>query len=108
MSDGANSIATSLGRQKSVRLPGGVFVWLSVSCGGMVLAFILLPLVQMAAAPSLEGLWEAALDSQVRDAIRLSLLTAAPPPRSPLFSARLWPGFWRARPLREKARRERY
>ncbi len=76
MSDGANSIATSLGRQKSVRLPGGVFVWLSVSCGGMVLAFILLPLVQMAAAPSLEGLWEAALDSQVRDAIRLSLLTA--------------------------------
>ena len=40
----------------------------------MVLAFILLPLWEMGTAPSLEGLWEAARDGEVRQAIWLSLM----------------------------------
>lgn len=76
MSDVAQSLSAPPGKRSAPKLPGGAFIWLAVSCGGMVLAFILLPLIQMATAPSWEALLEAALDSQVRSAIRLSLLTA--------------------------------
>lgn len=75
MAEVAENAAPS-GSRFAPRLPGGVFIWLAASCGGMVLAFILLPLVEMATAPSWEGLWEAALDSQVRNAIGLSLYTS--------------------------------
>lgn len=76
MAEAVQQAVSPSGGRVFPRLPGGAFVWLAVSCGAMVLGFILLPLVEMATAPSWQGLKEAALDSQVRNAIGLSLFTS--------------------------------
>ena len=52
------------------------FYWVSVSCGIMVLAFILLPLMEMLTAPSGAMLKETLHDPAVVRSIRLSITTA--------------------------------
>jgi molybdate/tungstate transport system permease protein len=55
----------------------GPFYWVSISCGIMVLAFILLPLVEMLTAPSGAMLRETLHDRDVVRSIWLSIYTAA-------------------------------
>ena len=52
------------------------FYWVSISCGIMVLAFILLPLVEMLTAPSAAMLKETLKDKDVISSIWLSIYTA--------------------------------
>jgi molybdate/tungstate transport system permease protein len=52
------------------------FFWLTLSSAGIILAFILLPLVHVIAAPSMESLWETFNDKDVRKAIWLSISTS--------------------------------
>lgn len=54
----------------------GPFYWISISCGFMVLAFILLPLVEMLTAPSAAMLKETLKDRDVIRSIWLSIYTA--------------------------------
>jgi len=54
----------------------GPFYWISISCGIMVLAFILLPLVEMLTAPSGAMLKETLKDRDVVRSIWLSIYTA--------------------------------
>jgi len=54
----------------------GQFYWISVSCGIMVLTFILLPLVEMLTAPSGAMLRETLNDRNVIHSIWLSIYTA--------------------------------
>lgn len=55
----------------------GPFYWVSFSCGTMVLAFILLPLIEMLTAPSGAMLRETLYDRNVVRSIWLSMYTAA-------------------------------
>ena len=55
----------------------GPFYWVSISCGIMVLTFILLPLVEMLTAPSGAMLRETLHDRDVLRSIWLSIYTAA-------------------------------
>jgi len=50
-----------------------LFRWLTVFSGSVILAFILLPLLEMMAQPSFEGLWQTLNQGNVRRAIWLSL-----------------------------------
>ncbi len=52
------------------------FFWVTVSCGVIIMAFILLPLIQMLAAPSLTMLKETIQDKNVVRSIWLSIYTA--------------------------------
>jgi len=52
------------------------FFWITVSCGGIIVAFIVIPLVQMLTAPSLEMLKETFRDRNVVRSIWLSIYTA--------------------------------
>ncbi len=52
------------------------FFWITLSCGLVILAFILLPLVEMVTAPSAAVLKEAIQDKEVLQSIWLSLYTA--------------------------------
>lgn len=52
------------------------FFWISVSCGFMIMAFILLPLIQLLTSPSLEMLRESIGDRDVVRSIWLSIYTA--------------------------------
>ncbi|WP_041585079.1 ABC transporter permease [Syntrophus aciditrophicus] len=54
----------------------GPFYWVSISCGIMVLAFILLPLVELLTAPSGTMLKETLRDKNVIRSIWLSIYTA--------------------------------
>ncbi len=54
----------------------GPFYWISISCGIMVLTFILLPLVEMLTAPSGAMLKETLKDRNVINSIWLSVSTA--------------------------------
>jgi molybdate/tungstate transport system permease protein len=51
--------------------------WLALVCSGMILGFILLPLLQMVSEPSIPAMVETATDADVVRAIALSLWTAA-------------------------------
>jgi len=51
--------------------------WLVLVCSGVIVGFILLPLLQMAAEPSIATMVETAKDKDVGRAIALSLWTAA-------------------------------
>ncbi len=53
------------------------FFWLTISCGAVVMAFILLPLFDMVTAPSLSMLKETLKDRDVVHSIWLSIYTAA-------------------------------
>ncbi|MBW1784803.1 MAG: ABC transporter permease [Deltaproteobacteria bacterium] len=53
------------------------FFWLTISCGGIVMAFILLPLFDMVTAPSISMLRETLKDRDVVHSIWLSIYTAA-------------------------------
>ena len=53
------------------------FFWLTISCGGIVLAFIVLPLFDMVTAPSVSMLKETLKDRDVVHSIWLSIYTAA-------------------------------
>jgi molybdate/tungstate transport system permease protein len=53
------------------------FFWLTISCGIIVMAFILLPLFDMVTAPSLSMLKETLKDRDVVHSIWLSIYTAA-------------------------------
>ena len=52
------------------------FFWVTLSCGLVILAFILLPLVEMVTAPSAAVLKETIQDKEVLQSIWLSLYTA--------------------------------
>jgi molybdate/tungstate transport system permease protein len=52
------------------------FFWITVSCGLIILAFILLPLIQMLTAPSFSMLKETIQDKDVVRSIWLSIYTA--------------------------------
>ncbi len=52
------------------------FRWLVVTTTAMVLAFIFLPLLHMAAEPSASDMWEALADRDVRNAILLSIYSS--------------------------------
>ncbi len=52
------------------------FFWITVSCGLVIMAFILLPLIQMLTAPSLSMLKETIQDKDVVRSIWLSIYTA--------------------------------
>jgi len=52
------------------------FFWITLSCGLVILAFILLPLVEMVTAPSAAVLKETIQDKEVLQSIWLSLYTA--------------------------------
>jgi len=52
------------------------FFWITVSCGLVIMAFILIPLVQMLTAPSLSMLRETIQDKDVVRSIWLSIYTA--------------------------------
>jgi len=53
-----------------------LFFWISVSCGIMIMAFIILPLIQLLTSPSLGMLKESIQDSDVMRSIWLSIYTA--------------------------------
>jgi len=53
------------------------FFWLTISCGGIILAFIVLPLFDMMTTPSLSMLKETLNDRDVVRSIWLSMYTAA-------------------------------
>ena len=52
------------------------FFWITISCGLVIMAFILLPLIQMMGAPSVEMLIETIQDKDVVRSIWLSIYTA--------------------------------
>ncbi len=52
------------------------FFWISISCGLVIMAFILLPLIEMMTAPSLAMLKETIKDKDVVRSIWLSIYTA--------------------------------
>jgi molybdate/tungstate transport system permease protein len=52
------------------------FFWISVSCGLVIMAFILLPLIQLITSPSVEMLKESIGDKNVVRSIWLSIYTA--------------------------------
>jgi molybdate/tungstate transport system permease protein len=52
------------------------FFWISVSCGLVIMAFILLPLIQLLTSPSLDMLKESLGDKDVMRSIWLSVYTA--------------------------------
>jgi molybdate/tungstate transport system permease protein len=52
------------------------FFWITVSCGFVIMAFILLPLIQMMSAPSVGMLTESIRDKDVARSIWLSIYTA--------------------------------
>jgi len=54
----------------------GPFFWISVSCGLVIMAFILLPLIQLITSPSVEMLRESISDENVVRSIWLSIYTA--------------------------------
>jgi len=49
------------------------FFWVTISCGVMIMAFILLPLIQMALSPSMEKLYTTIKDKDVLKSIWLSI-----------------------------------
>lgn len=71
-----NGAASGPSRTGTVRRRLDPFFWLSVAAGTTIMAFILLPLVQMLFSPSLEMMGETIADADVRRAIFLSLLAA--------------------------------
>jgi molybdate/tungstate transport system permease protein len=52
------------------------FFWITISCGFVIMAFILLPLIEMMTAPSLSMLKETIKDKDVLRSIWLSIYTA--------------------------------
>ncbi len=52
------------------------FFWITISCGFVIMAFILLPLIEMITAPSLSMLRETIRDKDVLRSIWLSIYTA--------------------------------
>ncbi|MBN1228061.1 MAG: ABC transporter permease, partial [Deltaproteobacteria bacterium] len=52
------------------------FFWIAISCGLVIMAFILLPLIQMMSSPSAEMLKESIQDRDVMRSIWLSIYTA--------------------------------
>lgn len=52
------------------------FFWITISCGLVIMAFILLPLIEMITAPSLSMLGETVRDRDVLRSIWLSIYTA--------------------------------
>ena len=53
-----------------------LFFWITVSCGFVIMAFIILPLIQLITAPSLEMLRDTFQDKDVVRSIWLSIYTA--------------------------------
>jgi len=52
------------------------FFWFTLSCGAVVVAFIVIPLVELMTSPSMASLWEGLKDKEVVRSIRLSVYTA--------------------------------
>jgi len=52
------------------------FFWLTLACGGVIMAYILIPLVELIRSPSIPALWESIQDKDVARSIRLSVYTA--------------------------------
>jgi len=52
------------------------FFWLTLACGTFIVAYILLPLIELITSPSISDLWESIRDKNVVASIRLSVYTA--------------------------------
>ncbi|MBN1106948.1 MAG: ABC transporter permease [Deltaproteobacteria bacterium] len=52
------------------------FFWFTLACGVVVVAFIVIPLVELMTSPSLSSLWEGLKDKEVVRSIWLSVYTA--------------------------------
>jgi molybdate/tungstate transport system permease protein len=52
------------------------FFWLTLACGVVIMAFILLPLVELMTSPSIPDLWDSIRDKDVVRSIWLSVYTA--------------------------------
>ncbi|MDD5204790.1 MAG: molybdenum ABC transporter permease, partial [Desulfobacterales bacterium] len=52
------------------------FFWFTLSCGAVVVAFIVIPLVELMTSPSISSLWDGLKDKEVVRSIRLSVYTA--------------------------------
>jgi molybdate/tungstate transport system permease protein len=52
------------------------FYWFTVACGTVIMAFILIPLVELMRSPSIPALWESIQDRDVARSIKLSIYTA--------------------------------
>jgi len=52
------------------------FFWFTLACGVVIVAYILLPLIELITSPSLPDLWESIRDKDVLRSIRLSIYTA--------------------------------
>jgi molybdate/tungstate transport system permease protein len=64
-------------RLKARRWPSGAFAAIMWLLGGLLLAFIVLPLIRLGATSSITSLHQAAASAQIRDATLLSLQAAA-------------------------------
>jgi len=52
------------------------FFWLTLTCGLVIVAYILLPLIELMTSPSMHDLWEGIQDKNVARSIGLSVYTA--------------------------------
>jgi len=52
------------------------FFWFTLACGLFILAYILLPLIELMTSPSIPDLWQTIQDKDVVRSIRLSVYTA--------------------------------
>jgi len=52
------------------------FFWFTLACGTFIVAYILLPLIELITSPSIPDLWESIKDKEVVGSIRLSVYTA--------------------------------
>jgi molybdate/tungstate transport system permease protein len=52
------------------------FFWFTLACGAVIVAYILLPLIELITAPSIPALWESIQDKNVVRSIWLSIYTA--------------------------------
>lgn len=52
------------------------FFWFTLACGVVIVAYIILPLVELMTSPSVPDLWDSIRDKDVMRSIRLSVTTA--------------------------------
>lgn len=52
------------------------FFWFTLACGVVIVAYIILPLVELMTSPSVPDLWDSIRDKNVMRSIRLSVTTA--------------------------------
>jgi ABC-type sulfate transport system permease component len=70
------------------------FLWLAVASSAVIVAFILVPLVEMMTQPTLASLKETLMDRDVVRSIRLSIVTSGSAALIALVFGTPWPTCW--------------